>query len=371
MDDDGSQDYYELLRIAPTASETEIKRAYRRTALKYHPDKNPAGRETFDLVGIAQDVLLDENARALYDNARRAKAEKKERDEAYDDRRRQMKNDLERREMAGAKRKRDDTAAEDAFERELKRLAADGARRRKEREAQLMKEAREEIRQHNEENAVHANTTPKQSEVDENDHRIVFRCPAPSGEALDREALKKRFGRFGEIEHVVLQNKKIKVDGEMKDYISAMIEYKSVVGAHAAVTDVPGLQMKDPSTWAVFEGVYWASGREPEYIPKMRVNATSPKSTTEPQPDLSSGQPARKSLSTPTKHNTVENLKDGAGLRKVPSFGSFKGTPKRNLDSPVGTGTPSAQELMMMRLKNAEKKRLADQIRKEDEAAGF
>lgn len=366
MADETNQDYYELLGIATTATESEIKRAYRRTALKYHPDKNPAGRETFDLVGIAQDVLLDENARALYDNARRAKAEKKERDAAYDGRRRQMKDDLERRENAGAKRKRDDTEAEDAFERELKRLAADGARRRKEREDQLMKEAQEEVKPHNEDDEnVAAKTTPKQPEIDENDCRIVFRFPADSNEALDREVVENRFGRFGKIEHVVLRNKKIKVLGEKKDYISAMIEYKSVVGAHAAVTDIPGLQIKDPSHWAIFEGVNWASGKEPDYIPKPK-SATS---TTEGQTSETRGQLASNRFSTPTKKSAVENVKDGVGLRKVPSFGSFKGTPKRNLDSPAGT--PSAQELMMIRLKNAEKKRLADQIRKEDEEAGF
>ncbi|CZT18774.1 uncharacterized protein RCC_04618 [Ramularia collo-cygni] len=360
MAEGSSQDYYELLGIASTATESEIKRAYRRTALKYHPDKNPAGRETFDLVGIAQDVLLDENARALYDNARRAKAEKKQRDEAYDGRRRQMKDDLERAEKAGAKRKRDATEEEGAFERELKRLAADGARRRKEREEQLLREAQEQ----EDEKEVHIEEPPPPPVVDENDCRIVFRFSASTDDALGKEALKERFGRFGKIEHVVMRNKKVKVDGEKKDYISVMIEYSSVVGAHAAVTDISGLQSKDPSNWSSFEGVNWASGREPDYIPKpasSRVN-------TQGQLDGQKARPVSERFSTPTKRSTVDEIKDGAGLRKVPSFGSFKGTPKRQMDSPAA-GTPSAQDLMMIRLKNAEKKRLADQLRKEDEAA--
>lgn len=364
-------DYYELLGISTTASESEIKRAYRKTALKFHPDKNPAGRETFDLVGIAQDVLLDENARALYDNARRAKAEKKERDAAYDSRRRQMKDDLERRENAGAKRKREDTEAEDAFERELKRLAADGARRRKEREEQLMKEAQEEVTQHEEtEKGKEGRATTAESGsvgVDENDCRIVFRFAANINAALDREELEKRFSRFGKIEHAILRNKRIKVDGEKKDYVSAMIEFKSVVGAHAAVTDMPELKEKDASNWAIFEGVNWASGKEPYYIPKRASSRTSTDGPAEEPKD----RPALKKFSTPTKNSAVDSIKDGAGLKKVPSFGSFKATPKKSLDSPAATmgGTPSAQELMMIRLKNAEKKRLADQLRKEDEEA--
>lgn len=368
-------DYYELLGIPTTAGESEIKRAYRRTALKFHPDKNPAGRETFDLVGIAQDVLLDENARALYDNARRAKAEKKERDAAYDGRRRQMKEDLERREFAGAKRKREDTEAEDAFERELKRLAADGARRRKEREEQLRKEAQEEAEQSNITNEGEPTINVEAAaataaDVDENDRRIVFRYPA-GADALEREELEKRFSRFGKIEHVILRPKKVKVHGEKRDYISALIEFKSVVGAHAAVSDVPGLQSKDASNWAIFEGVNWASGREPDYIPK----APSSKPSANGQADSSPSQTAPK-FSTPTKGSAVDNIKESAGLRKVPSFGSFKGTPKRSLEASGagaagGAGTPSTHELTMMRLKNAEKKRLADKLRKEDEEAGY
>lgn len=368
-------DYYELLGIPTTAGESEIKRAYRRTALKFHPDKNPAGRETFDLVGIAQDVLLDENARALYDNARRAKAEKKERDAAYDGRRRQMKEDLERREFAGAKRKREDTEAEDAFERELKRLAADGARRRKEREEQLRKEAQEEAEQSNINKATneseHANggnpATATATAVDENDRRIVFRYPA-SAEALDRDELEKRFSRFGKIEHVILRPKKVKANGEKRDYISALIEFKSVVGAHAAVSDIPGLQSKDASNWAIFEGVNWASGKEPDYIPKAPTSKPSTNGQADSSPDQTAPKP-----STPIKGSAVDNVKESAGLRKVPSFGSFKGTPKRNLDASAagGTSTPSTHELTMMRLKNAEKKRLADKLRKEDEEAGF
>jgi DnaJ family protein C protein 17 len=352
---DDTQDYYELLGIASTASESEIKRAYRKTALKYHPDKNPAGRESFDLVGIAQDVLLDENARALYDNARRAKAEKKERDAAYDGRRRQMKDDLERRENAGAKRKRDDMDAEDAFERELKRLAADGARRRKEREDQLMKEA-QEFEQETAKTTQSSTPPPaKQSEVDEADRTVKVQLL--SGEAVSQEEVERRFGRFGKIESVVLGKK------------TAIIVFKSPVGAHAAVTDFPGLQSNDD--WTTFVSVKWLRGKEPDWIPTRASSKPSTDGPLDTPREPTAPRPASQKFATPTQGN-IDKVKETAGLRKVPSFGSFKGTPKRNIDSPgVGlpSGTPSAQDLMMIRLKNAEKKKLADQLRKEDEEA--
>jgi len=63
-------DYYEVLQIDREASFEEIKRAYRKLALKYHPDRNPGDKEAeerFKLINEAYQVLSDENKRALYD----------------------------------------------------------------------------------------------------------------------------------------------------------------------------------------------------------------------------------------------------------------------------------------------------------------
>src|SRR5436309_6456453 len=64
------RDYYEVLSVGRNASDEEIKRAYRKLAVKYHPDKNPDdphAEEKFKELGEAYDVLMDADKRAAYD----------------------------------------------------------------------------------------------------------------------------------------------------------------------------------------------------------------------------------------------------------------------------------------------------------------
>ena len=63
-------DYYEILKVSKTATKIEIKKAYRKKAIKYHPDKNPDDKEAeekFKLAAEAYEVLSDENKKARYD----------------------------------------------------------------------------------------------------------------------------------------------------------------------------------------------------------------------------------------------------------------------------------------------------------------
>ena len=64
------QDYYELLGVGKDADEDEIKKAYRKLAMKYHPDRNPDNKEAetkFKEIKEAYEVLSDSQKRATYD----------------------------------------------------------------------------------------------------------------------------------------------------------------------------------------------------------------------------------------------------------------------------------------------------------------
>jgi DnaJ-class molecular chaperone len=65
------KDYYGILQVPKAATDVDVKKAYRKLAMKYHPDKNPETPEEaakkFQEIGEAYDVLSDLEKRAIYD----------------------------------------------------------------------------------------------------------------------------------------------------------------------------------------------------------------------------------------------------------------------------------------------------------------
>ena len=382
-------DFYGILGTTFETSEADIRRAYRKTALKYHPDKNggnPAAVEKFHLVQIAYDVLSDAAVKAAYDNARAARVAKQRQKELLNGRRRQMMDDLEKRER-GVKRDRDDEVdAEERLRREVARLAEDGKRRRREREEMLRQEKleQEEVmveipgRKDGPASAAADTTETRQAgpydrrDVSEMDRTIKIRWAREGlGESTDKDTITSLFSKFGAIESTfLLKDKRQRIDGgtskkkEKRVVATGVVQFSSIVGAHAAVEDFP---KQTGAEWAVFESVFWASNKEPDFGFAGGPSATSADSSNSAPSPSSSAKTSEDTPSVPFPGTSDSNINPSESVshkpQHVPSFSSFPSKHKAE-----SRPNPSLEEMTMIRLKMAQKKRLEDELlRREQE----
>ncbi len=246
-----SIDYYELLAIPATASESEIRRAYRKTSLLYHPDKvkpTPENLDKFQLLQTAISILTDAAEKSKYDQTREARHRRLAETAALESRRRKMKEDLEKREgnvtglptsVGGTKRTWTDR------ELEIKRIAEENRNRREAAVAQKTQEAR-------------ARAEAQEKPV-ESLHRSVKVRWIKEGEGLDidQESLEDNFPA-GDVENVlVLKDKKRRLEGRDKKVMlgTAVIVFKTLATAKKVVAQGP---------WEGVESVAWAAEKEPE-----------------------------------------------------------------------------------------------------------
>lgn len=413
-------DFYALIGIPTDADSKTISSSYRRTSLKYHPDKiqnpTPADLEKFHLLKIARDVLLDEKLRAQYDAARDARMRKAKETAKMEGMRRKMKEDLEAAEKRGLKRSfsgvgvvdvgaTGQNAADEKLQAEVRRLAEESQRLirekferlRREKEAVEMergKKEEEEMRKAEEEEVAAAAARKNASlggvTVPEMQRAVKVRwLKEAAGLELDKDKLIDLFSRFGKIENAfLLKEKKQRVGDSRKKKVIAtgVVVFMSIVGAHAAVEDgkscVQGKGKATEPEWTIIDSIFWAENKEPEILGATTSvpNATNHTTFTEPAksstpsrpstPITPAPKPRHFTFATPASNGSTNGVH---GLRKVPSFASFSGTPKASpadgRAAALGPNSPSLEEITQMRLKNAERKRLEEQIRREDEEA--
>lgn len=388
-------DFYDLLGITFETSQKDIDRAWRKTALKYHPDKvgnDAVAREKFHLAQIGYDLLSDPSSKAIYDNARNARLQRKRQNELLEGQRRQMKDDLEAREK-GVKRPRGDAEMEEEeLQRVLRRLAEDTKRRRKEKEETLKREIERQQEAEAQEQSTPKNdqkTFPGDNQVISEIDRTVKVKWAVEGEGgnMTAERVKELFSTFGKVESAdLLKTRMLRLSDSRKKQLAilCMVQFASVVGAHAAVEDFSKQQGPD---WRLFDSVFWASNKEPDFIHGQQQKnddetffkgSSAPSTPVNPHRRGDSHPFAflqKEKLSTPNGGDSgTPGVGDG-GLRKKPSFASFSPAASTHAATPPpfgqspGFNSPSLEEITMIRLKEAEKRRLAAEIQRQDEEA--
>lgn len=334
-----------------------------------------------------------------------------------------MKEDLERRESGAfsLKRQRQDELGEEQLQaQKLSKLEEQGARMRRERERALReKRIREESLYSQERNngdgttedygrttaAAAAAASDRTSTVPENDRTVKVRWARerePAAAAIDSTQLKELFSAFGDVDHAFLRkDKRIKLHSSPRkqNVATGIVVFNSIVGAYNAIQDIRKMDEVD-ETYRLFESVTWFAGSEPAVLQqdelKRKSSASPPPtavlqdaapSTPQPasldgraQPALSSStKPSFPGLSTSHSPSTPSKLgpTDGSdgldpSLKRVPSFASFSSTPKTPSfsgfrSSTMAQNSPSLEELTMIRLKNAERKRLKEEIRRKEQ----
>ncbi|KAI9890565.1 MAG: hypothetical protein M1814_003905 [Vezdaea aestivalis] len=242
-----THDFYELLGITPAASASALKTAYRKTTLKYHPDKagnDKDAADKFQLVQIADALLSDPAAKAAYDNARAARVQKQLQYEQYDAKRREMIERLEKGEAEGLKRKRAEAGLpeESDYGREISRMEAEGRKRREELNRKWLEKQEASERSRKQAEAPRQATNPKIKASDEVDHRSVTVRWSRRDETqlVVTTDLEQHFATFGPIQKAtVIKSSKSKRG-------TGLVVFESRMAARSAVE---GYREKNGGIW--------------------------------------------------------------------------------------------------------------------------
>ncbi|KAI8095063.1 uncharacterized protein B0P05DRAFT_524551 [Gilbertella persicaria] len=228
-------DYYELLGIEITASADDIKKAYRKKALKVHPDKNPSpdAAVLFHALTQAQDLLLDTSRRNDYDQKHRARQE-------------------QRREHEAKRAKTEQQQAKAQYEAELARLREEGAKRRQEDWVTEPKE-KEPGKIDMRIGCGHLSNLTELPPETERDCALKFKWS--SKHRLSEKDVEELLRTVANVDTVALSQKKKRC---------ALAVFKTVVDAYTVIT-----KKETHPSLSKFETIEWAAKKPPPLVEKM------------------------------------------------------------------------------------------------------
>ncbi|KAI4470633.1 dnaj subfamily c member 17 [Holotrichia oblita] len=200
------EDLYQILEVDHNSSINDIKKAYRKKALKLHPDKNPDNPNAaseFHKLSKVLEILTDESARRAYDKVLKAREEAALRHRQLDSKRRSLKKILRLE--------------------EIERLRKEGSKQVEEEILLITKQ-------------IHRESEQIKEVWDSSKHRIKIKWKTmkndPSNGGYTQQLLHKFLSKYGDINVLVVSSKKTG---------SALVEFNSKRGAEMAVQLEKGL----------------------------------------------------------------------------------------------------------------------------------
>ncbi|KND01070.1 uncharacterized protein SPPG_04161 [Spizellomyces punctatus DAOM BR117] len=257
-------DYYALLGVTYEATAQEIKKAYRKNALKYHPDKvgadNEQAAEMFHLLTLASDTLADPTKKSAYDTLHKSRIAQKRKLEQMDSHLRKARQDLNDREQAAKRAK--DTAFMAAVQRknEIDRLREEGQRKvhAAEEQRRQMFTAKVDAAKHE------ANLRKVREGASVMDCTLKVKWKKKYAD-FTKEDLEMVFGKYGKVESVIMSS---------KGKGTAMVIFDSLLDARSVMKDQASPNFRNLQ-------VVWAAGEEPSILKSLDLDPPSEKGTTQ------------------------------------------------------------------------------------------
>lgn len=236
-------DLYLLLHISHEASEKDIKKAYRKKALKCHPDKNPDDPNAallFHQLQEALAVLTDTAARKAYDNVLKARKANELRNRQLDEKRKRLKDQLEARESEAAKEVKqksyDKKSDEDKLAAEIERVMKEGRKELEAEQERLQDLIQKEKNDKNEKSSKSTNFETEASTKLKVRWKSIDNKIQSSDNLYTVESLKSIFSKYGDVSVVIISESSSAAKG------SALIEMAARTSAEMASSIETGFE---------------------------------------------------------------------------------------------------------------------------------
>ncbi|KAI0266550.1 hypothetical protein BC834DRAFT_969556 [Gloeopeniophorella convolvens] len=367
-DAEQEQNAYEIVDVAPEATDDEIKKAFRKRSLKTHPDRNPHLKDAarlFHELTQACELLLDPHRRMALDAKLRIQQARKQRYSTFDKKRKAMLEELEEAERADKEARAAAASKRQKYAHETEQIKGAGKRLVEERQAELRRQQEEADRA---EKAAQEELEPPP--LGEHDTTVKLKYPLTKYPQLTTtDTLHDFMASFGPIDKdsiVLAMKPPKKAPHKPPKFATAAVPFKAIADAHAAVC----ASGRADRGMEGFE-IGWMGGSEPavwswsERMLKLNRERNQAASETKDCVRAASPAPARGGV----QGSLPQDSGQPAGAGRFSSFpSSFP-----NLSPPAPASAPQFsgpgldfESTVLMRMRQAERDRLEREIREQE-----